>query len=134
MNVRSEIHGINRQDIYELPLDALREALVNAVVHRDYSKRGTSIYVEIYDSRVVIVNPGGLPSGITKANFVKESIQRNLIIADLFHRMGKVERLGPGIGKMISLMHEAELKEPIFETETFFRLTFPKYSLKGGRY
>ena len=97
LNVRSEIHEINRQDIYELPLDALREALVNAIVHRDYSMRGTSIYVEIYDSRVVIVNPGGVPSGITKANFGKESIRRNLIIADLFHRMGKVERLGSSL-------------------------------------
>ncbi|MGA1867708.1 MAG: ATP-binding protein [bacterium] len=55
--------------------------------------RGTSIYIEIYDSRVVIVNPGGLPSDITKANFGKESIRRNLIIADLFHRMGKVSQL-----------------------------------------
>ena len=135
LNVRSEIREINRHDIYEMPLDALREALVNAIVHRDYSMSGTSIYVEIYDDRVMIVNPGGLPSGITKANFGKESIRRNLIIADLFHRMGKVERIGSGISKMRDLMREADLKEPIFESENFFRATFyrnPRYSLKQG--
>ena len=47
LNIRSEITGFRRKDIYELPLDALREALVNALVHRDYSMRGTSVYVEI---------------------------------------------------------------------------------------
>lgn len=133
LNVRSEIRGIDRHDIYEIPLDALREALVNALVHRDYSMSGTSIYVEIYDDRIVVVNPGGLPSGITKANFGKESIRRNSIIADLFHRMGKVERIGSGISKMRNLMQEAGLKEPVFESENFFRATFyrdPRYSLK----
>ena len=133
LNVRSEIKEIDRRDIYEMPLDALREALVNAVVHRDYSMRGTSIYVEIYDDRVVIVNPGGLPSGITKSNFGKESIRRNPIIADLFHRMGKVERIGSGIGKMRELMKNADLREPVFESENFFRAAFyrdPKFSLK----
>ncbi|MCK5161014.1 MAG: putative DNA binding domain-containing protein [Candidatus Aureabacteria bacterium] len=134
LNVRGEIKGINRYDIYEIPLDALREAILNAIIHRDYSMRGTSIYVEIYDDRVVIVNPGGLPHGITKSNFGKESIRRNLIIADLFHRMGKVERIGSGIQKMRGLMKEASLKEPVFESETFFRAIFyrnPRYSLKG---
>ncbi len=59
LNVRSEIRGINRHDIYELPLDALREAVVNAIVHRDYSLRGTNIYVAVYDDRVEIESPGG---------------------------------------------------------------------------
>lgn len=137
LNIRSEIKEFDRRDIYEMPLDALREALVNAIVHRDYSMLGTSIYVEIYDDRVVIVNPGGLPSGITKSNFGKESIRRNLIIADLFHRMGKVERIGSGIRKMRDLMKNADLKEPVFESENFFRAIFnrdPEYSFKkfGG--
>ena len=133
LNIRSEIRGMDRYDIYEIPIDALREALVNAIVHRDYSLRGTSIYVEIYDDRVVIVNPGGVPSGITKSNFGKESIRRNSIIADLFHRMGKVERIGSGIGKMKSLIESSGLKPPDFELENFFRVTFYrdlKFSLK----
>jgi len=90
LNVRSEIRGVNRYDIYEIPLDALREAVVNAIIHRDYSMRGTNISVNVYDDRVEIVNPGGLPSGLTKENFGKESVRRNPIIADLFHRMPPV--------------------------------------------
>lgn len=135
LNVRSEIRELNRYDIYEIPLDALREALVNALIHRDYSMRGTSISVNVYDDRVEIVNPGGLPAGVTMENFGKESVRRNLIIADLFHRMGKVERVGSGIGRMRELMKNAGLKEPVFESDSFFRAIFcrnPEYALKKG--
>ncbi len=133
LNVRSEIRDFDRHDIYEIPLDALREALVNALIHRDYSMRGTSVYVSVFDDRVEIVNPGGFPAGVTKENFGKESVRRNLIIADLFHRMGKVERMGTGIEKMKSLMREAKLKAPVFTSDSFFHAIFyrdPEYALK----
>jgi ATP-dependent DNA helicase RecG len=133
LNVRSEIRELNRYDIYEIPLDALREALVNALVHRDYSMRGTNISVNVFDNRVEIVNPGGFVHGLSKENFGKESVRRNLIVADLFHRMDKMERVGSGIGRMRTLMKEANLKEPLFESDTFFRVVFyrnPKYALK----
>ena len=134
LNVRSEIRGINRYDIYELPLDALREAVVNAIIHRDYSFKGTSINVEVYDDRVEIVNPGGLPQGLDKKDFGKLSVRRNLILADLFHRMGKVERIGSGIRRMRDMMRAANLKPPKFEVTTFFKAIFyrnPEYSLKA---
>ena len=51
LNIRSEIRGVNRQDIYEIPLEAIREAVVNALMHRDYSVTGTQISIEIYDDR-----------------------------------------------------------------------------------
>ncbi len=133
LNVRSEISGFDREDIYEIPLDALREAVVNAIIHRDYSMRGTSIYVSVFDDRVEIVNPGGFPVGVTKDNFGKESIRRNLIIADLFHRMGKVERMGSGIDRMRNLMVNAKLQAPVFTADTFFHAIFyrnPEYALK----
>ena len=136
LNVRSEIRGVDRFDIYEIPLDALREAVVNAIVHRNYAIKGTSIYVRIYDDRVEIENPGGLPAGITRRDFAKSSVRRNPIIADLFHRMGKVERMGSGIDRMRNLMRDAGLKEPMFEMDDFFRVTFyrdPRYSLKADR-
>ncbi|KAF0124452.1 MAG: ATP-dependent DNA helicase RecG [Elusimicrobia bacterium] len=132
LNVRSEIY-IDRTEIYELPLEALREAVVNALVHRDYSVRGTSIYVNIFDDRVDISNPGGLLPGVTTRNFGTESVRRNPVIADLFHRIGKVERLGTGIRRMKGLMREAGLKAPVFTSDTFFHAVFhrdPKYSLK----
>jgi ATP-dependent DNA helicase RecG len=98
LNIRSEIRGFDRFDIYEIPLDALREAVVNSIIHRDYAMKGTSIYVRIYDDRVEIENPGGLPDGITRRDFDKSSVRRNPVIADMFHRMGKVERMGSGKG------------------------------------
>jgi ATP-dependent DNA helicase RecG len=134
LNVRSEISGFDREDIYEIPLDALREAVVNAIIHRDYSMGGTSIYVSVFDDRVELVNPGGLPVGVTKDNFGKESIRRNLIIADLFHRMGKVERMGSGIDRMRNLLVKAKLQAPVFTADTFFHAIFyrnPEYALKA---
>ena len=134
LNIRSEIRGVNRYDIYEIPLDALREAVVNAIIHRDYAIKGTSIYVMVYDDRVEIENPGELLSGVTVNSLDKLSLRRNPVIADLFHRMGKVERLGSGIKRMRDLCREAGLKEPIFEIDPFFRVIFyrnPEYSLKN---
>ena len=133
LNIRSEIKGVNREDAYEIPLEALREAVVNAIVHREYALRGTSIYVRVFDDRVEIENPGGLPAGVTMQSLGKSSVRRNPIIADLFHRMGKVERMGSGIDRMRDFMRHAELKEPVFETDNFFRVTFCRnllYSLK----
>ena len=136
INVRSEIREVNRYDIYEIPLDAIREAVVNAIIHRDYNVKGTSIYVSVYDDRIEIENPGGLPAGLSPKDFGKTSLRRNLIIADLFHRMSKVERIGSGIKRMRDLMKEASLKEPYFEMTSFFRTSFyrdPQYSLKGSQ-
>ena len=70
-------------------------------------------------------------------DFGNSSVRRNPIIADLFHRMGKVERMGSGIERMRDLMREAGLKEPVFEMDTFFRVTFyrdPRYSLKTDKF
>ena len=72
LNRRSEIKGVNRKDIYEIPFEALREAIANAIIHRDYSIRGTSLMVEVYDDRVEIINPGVFPGS------AKEGLRENL--------------------------------------------------------
>lgn len=77
--------------------------------------RGTSVYVMVYDDRVEIENPGKLPSGMTVKSLGNSSMRRNPIIADLFHRMGKVEHIGMGIKRMRDLCREAGLKEPVFK-------------------
>ena len=133
LNIRSEIRGLDRHDIYEIPVDAWREAILNALIHRDYSIRGTSVYVMVYDDRVEIENPGKLASGVTVKSLGNSSMRRNPIIADLFHRMGKVERIGMGIKRMRDLCRDAGLKEPVFEIDPFFKVIFyrdPEYSLK----
>ncbi len=133
INLRSEIRETKRYDIYEIPMDAIREAVVNAIIHRDYSIHGSSIYVSVYDDRVEIENPGGLPLGLSVEDFGKTSLRRNLIIADLFHRMSKVERIGSGIIRMKDLMRSASLRDPDFEMTNFFRVSLyraPQFSLK----
>jgi len=135
LNVRSEIRGVNREDIYEIPLEVLREALVNALMHRDYSVTGTQVSVEVYDDRVEIVNPGGLAKGLSVRDLGTVSVRRNELIADLFFRLHKVERIGMGIRKMKEAMAAAGLHEPTFASDAFFRATFqrlPEFALKKG--
>ncbi len=126
LNVRSEIRGVNREDIYEIPLEALREAVANAIIHRDYSVRGTSLMVEVHEDKVVIVNPGGLPVGLTPADLINVSIRRNELIADMFARMDKVERVGTGIRRMRDVMKDAGLTYPEIKSDLFFTITFKR--------
>jgi ATP-dependent DNA helicase RecG len=119
LNIRSEIRGFDREDIYEIPFEVLREALVNALMHRDYSITGTQVSVEVYDDRVEIVNPGGLPKGLSVRDLGTVSIRRNELIADLFFRLHKVERIGMGIQKMKKSMVAAGLREPTFASDAF---------------
>ena len=123
-----------RKDIYEIPEEALREALVNALMHRNYDIKGSQVSVDVFDNRVEITNPGDLPKGFPRAALAKGlSIRRNELVADLFARLHKVERAGTGIQRMKDAMVEAGLKEPEFETNGFFRALFrrsPDFALK----
>jgi len=132
LNVRSEIIGMNRRDVYELPLEAIREAVANAIIHRDYSMRGTSLMVEVHDDRVDIVNPGGLPKGLDKKDFGKISVRRNVRIADLFFRMDKVELAGTGIRRMREAMVSVGLPPPKISQTTFFTITFKRPMLQDS--
>lgn len=90
--------------------------------------------VEIYDDRVSIVSPGGVPKGITRENFGKRSIARNPIIADLLRRTHYIEKAGTGIGRMRELMEEAGLKEPKFQYDEFFEASFLRPSYYDKNY
>ena len=90
--------------------------------------------VEIYDDRVSIVSPGGVPKGITKENFGKRSIARNPIIADLLRRAHYIEKAGTGIGRMRELMEDAGLKEPEFQYDDFFEVSFLRPSYYDNNY
>jgi ATP-dependent DNA helicase RecG len=135
LNVRSEIKGVNRQDICEIPLEALREAVANAIIHRDYSVRGTSIMVEVHEDRVVVSNPGGLVEGLNPRALMNISVRRNELIADIFARMDKVERIGTGIKRMRDAVKSTGLPYPKIKSDMFFTITFerPPYSLRGTK-
>jgi len=128
LNVRIEIKDANRKNIYEIPIDALREAVANAIMHRDYSMRGTSLMVEVHDDRVDISNPGGLPEGLDINSLGKEeiSVRRNELIADLFSRMDKAERIGTGMKRMRKMMKDAGLPYPEIKSGTFFTISFER--------
>lgn len=115
--------GGPHKEVLELPEDALREALINALCHRDYYEDGAVTMVEVYDDRVVITNPGGLLPEVAE-DFGHKSLSRNPFIFSMFTRMQLVEKIGSGIKRMRDLMRENNLPEPIFDNKRFFNITF----------
>lgn len=127
--VMKEQGNATRKEVLEIPEAALKEAVINGICHRQYFEEGARVMVEVYDDRVEIVSPGGVPKGITKENFGKRSIARNPVIADLLRRTHYIEKAGTGIGRMRESMKNAGLKEPNFESDEFFETKFlrPSY-------
>ena len=124
LRISYKIDGLRRENILELPGNALREAVVNAVCHRDYFEKGARVMVEIFDDRVDIVSPGAVCRGITRENFGTVSITRNSIIASMFYRINYIEQMGTGIKRMRNAAKEANVAEPEFEFAGFFKVTF----------
>mgnify|MGYP001595746984 FL=1 len=118
ISVRYEFEGKpKRKEIWEYPLEALREAVINAVVHRDYSI-SSNVQVEIYDDRIEIWNPGGLLPGITVEDLYKKehkSVTRNKLIAQIFYDIGYIEKYGSGTIKIIDLCKQNGLPSPEFK-------------------
>lgn len=105
-----------RIDEPEYPTEAVREALINGLCHRDYASAGGSITVTIYDDRLEIINTGLLPRGISIADLKKThtSHPRNLRISNVFFRRGFIETLGIGTQLIVNSCATAKMKEPEF--------------------
>jgi len=113
-----------REETTEYPLEAIREAVINAVMHRDYFFTGSNIYVYIYSNRIEVINPGGLFK-IKYGDLGKRASRRNELIADLFFRVGFGEKMGSGIGRMNRWMLDWGLEKPKIEvSENFFEIDF----------
>lgn len=97
------------------PPRAIEEAIVNALIHRDYSEEGAEIQIDLFSDRLEINNPGDLLAGLEIADLGKRAIRRNPLIAELFYRLGYGEKLGSGIVRMRALMHEWKLSPPEFD-------------------
>lgn len=124
MRKESRIDGLQREDRAEYPVPAVREAIVNAVAHRDYAIRGDEIRVLMFSDRIEVYSPGRLPGHVTIDNIADERFSRNEVIAQVLADMGFIERLGYGIDRMIRLMHEWGLPAPRFaETSNGFKVT-----------
>ncbi|MDX1991750.1 MAG: ATP-binding protein [bacterium] len=115
--------SMERQERYEVPMEAARELVVNAVAHRDYSISGDGIRLFLFKDRMEVTSPGGLPGPVTVANIKDERFSRNPIIVQVLSDMGFIERLGYGINRVIELMHQQDLREPEFkETGSSFKV------------
>ncbi|NMM99677.1 ATP-binding protein [Bifidobacterium sp. DSM 109958] len=114
IHMGARFNGVYRQDVYEIPPDAIRELIVNAVVHRSYIDH-SSIQIAIYDDRLEITSPGRLPMGQTIER-MKEGYSkiRNEALAAAFSYMRLIEHWGSGIPRIIAEVREAGLREPEF--------------------
>jgi ATP-dependent DNA helicase RecG len=120
----SRMVGLERQDWQQFPQGAVREALVNAVAHRDYSMRGEGIRVALFADRLECYSPGRLPGHVTVQNIVDERFSRNETLVQALADIGLIERLGYGIDRMLRQMAEAGLPPPEFrETAAGFLVT-----------
>lgn len=135
---RFQIKGLERKEVPEYPETVVREALVNAVTHRDYFSKD-AIQINIFDDRLEIISPGGLPQGLSMKLLGTLSIQRNPLTYRLLRDIRLVEGLGTGIPRMRKEMLERRLPEPLFEDlGSFFKLTLynkvrPKETLLNPR-
>lgn len=135
------IHGIGREDRLEYPIDVVRELLVNAIMHRDYSpeSRGAQVQVELYPDRLVVKNPGGLFGPIDEAQFGAPGLtsSRNPVLASVLSEIPMpgtqhtvCENRGSGIPTMLTALRTAGMSPPHFDMEIAnTRVTVPRHGL-----
>lgn len=115
MRTGAVVTGLEREELTEYPVAAVRESLVNAIVHRDYRLGGRRIEVRMFSDRMEIISPGGLPGFITVDNIVEEHFSRNPRIVSGLYQWGYIEELGLGIDLMIEEMTRAGHPPPMFK-------------------
>ncbi|GAB4269046.1 MAG: ATP-binding protein [Candidatus Promineifilaceae bacterium] len=117
MRVGARVDQLERREVTEYPRFAVREALVNAVAHRDYRIKGRRIEIRMYADRLEIISPGGLPGYITLDNLVEEHFSRNPRLVNGLYQWGYIEELGLGIDQMIEEMVQAGHPPPEFRAQ-----------------
>lgn len=128
----SLIEGLWRRDIPEYPEEAIREAIVNAVAHRDYSPfaRGSYVQVRLFADRLEIQSPGGLYGNVTEESLEEEQSTRNRILMRLMEDARLVENRGSGIQAMLAAMRGANLEPPRFQDKrSSFWVIFHNHTL-----
>ena len=122
---RSEINGLRRIDKRDYPAEAIREALLNALVHRDYSFSDSTL-ISIFDDRIEFVTIGGLVRGITFSDMMLGvSVARNRNLANVFYRLTLIEAYGVGMPKITRSYEDYAAKPQIEVTDNAFKITLP---------
>ena len=122
---RSEIEGLHRIDKRDYPTEAVREALLNALVHRDYSFSDSTL-ISIFDDRIEFVSIGGLARGISFSDIMLGvSVARNRNLANVFYRLTLIEAYGTGMPKIMKSYEKIESKPQIEVTDNAFKIILP---------
>jgi ATP-dependent DNA helicase RecG len=119
MAVSAVVKGLEREERTEYPQFAVREAIVNAICHRDYRLRGRRIELRMYSDRLEVISPGGLPGFITVENIKDEHFSRNPRIVNGLFQWGYIEELGLGIDRMFEVMEQAGHQPPNFDARPY---------------
>ncbi len=109
----ADFSEIRRKDIWSIPLSILREAIINALIHADYSQRGAPTRISFFDDRIEIENPGILLPGMTIED-VRDGVSkiRNHVIARIFHELNLIEQWGSGVARIFKEAKQLNLPEP----------------------
>ncbi len=126
------VRGMTREEKSDYPLPAVREALINAVMHRDYQIVGTEVHVDMFDDRMEITSPGGMLSGARIQDMDLRrvpSMRRNEVISDIFGRLHYMDRRGSGISRILNTYASFTEQPMFFSDETFFSVLLPNRSV-----
>jgi len=117
LNLHGKVVGLQREETLEIPVEALREALINALCHRSYDSVSGSVSLAIYDDRLEIENPGRFPAGITPENIMltHDSKPFNPLIAETLYKCTWLESWGSGVCRMTDACRSHGLDEPFYE-------------------
>ena len=123
-----EIKGMKRVELEDYPIKAIREAIVNAIIHRDYQIIGSEIHIDMFDNRLEITSPGGMIDGsfVQNLDITKiPSMRRNRVISDIFSRLHFMDRRGSGLTRIVESYNDYDIK-PKFNSDTSsFTVVFP---------
>jgi ATP-dependent DNA helicase RecG len=126
MRVSSPIKGLYREDVPEYPLVAVREAITNALAHRDYANTGQKVMLRMFDDRLEVESPGGLVGPVTLENLGQKRYSRNPLLTRLMYEMRLVEEMGTGIRRIRRTLAELGSPAPnFFNDDTSFTAVLP---------
>lgn len=132
---RSElINGSAREEYYRIPKNAFREAVLNALIHRDWKRRNSRILIRMDNDSIKISSPGGLPEGITPEEYLQDdlSVPRNPDLAYVFLRLGYIERLGSGIRRILSSYQDQTGKPEFAFSKNVITVRLPSLSYQAN--